>query len=380
MTKSFFVKPIDVIMPRGNRHWGVNSGDFGQITMPPAPSVFAGAFRSFISSLDKETFNAIVSGNKPPKPEFASVLGSLTEPGSFQISSLSVGIKNNENTQSLFLLPRDITVFEKDNELDIRYSKPNKIPDIIGQKSELPLVATLRAPSKKPVSRYFISNTGFIKYLNGETLLPSDLISFSNLWKKEMRVGVALDVDSRATIEGKLYSAETINFLENVGFIVKIDGADEILPDAGTISLGGDQRAAVFESIVLPREEINLKKIEQEGKFKLVLTVPAIFNKGWIPNLVEREGEHHFLNYKGCKAQLVCAAVSGYESLSGWNMVKNIPKTAMRTVPAGCVYWFDNLEGPVNVLKELVNNGLWEDNSDKQRAVEGYNRAVIATY
>ncbi len=61
-------------------------------------------------------------------------------------------------------------------------------------------------------------------------------------------------------------------------------------------------------------------------------------------------------------------------------MVKNLPKTAMKTVPAGSVYWFDVKEGSWSVLKQLAETGIWDNNPDKQRVVEGYNRAYLAAY
>ena len=380
MSKTFFVKPIDVIMPRGNRHWGVSSGDFGQITMPPAPSVFAGAFRSFIASSDDETYKAIIRGEKPPKANYASVLGSLEEPGTFQIASVNIGIKKEKNYEPLYLLPNDITLFENDNEIDIRYAEPLPITGIIKQNNVLPCVAALKSPSKKPINGYFLKESGYKKYINGEKINEQDLINTSSLWKKEMRVGVALDNSSRAAKEGQLYTAETISFNDEVGFIVRINGSDEVLSNSGTISLGGDQRPANFELINFNFAENNLEKIEQDSEFKLILNVPAIFKNGWIPDLVEKEGENYVLNYKGCKARLVCASINGYETLSGWNMVKNEPKTAMKTVPAGSVYWFDLIEGSVSVLKDLAEAGLWNSNPDKQRVVEGYNRAYLAAY
>ncbi len=380
MSKTFFVKPFDVIMPRGNRHWGVSSGDFGQINMPPAPSVFAGAFRSLIASSDDETYKTIIKGKMPTNPKYASVLGSLEQPGTFQIANINIGIKNGDKYEPLYLLPNDITLFENGDKLDIRYSNPDVLPSIIKQNNTLPLIAILKAPSQKPISGYWLKESGFKKYINGEKILCSDLVKSSEFWKKEMRVGVALDNNSRAAKEGQLYSAETISLKENVGFIVKINGADEVLPNVGTISLGGDQRAANFELIDLKLPEINIEKIEQENEFKLILNVPAIFKNGWIPDLVEKDGENYILNYKGCKAKLVCASINGYETLSGWNMVDNLPKTAMKTVPAGSVYWFDLIEGSVSVLKDLAETGLWNNNPDKQRVVEGYNRAYLAAY
>ena len=380
MSKLYFVQPYDIFMPRGNSHWGVNSGDFGQISMLPPPSIFAGAFRSFIASQDANTLSSIMKGKKPENGQYASVLGSLEEPGSFKIDSVTICSKRN-GYEPIFPLPSDVTVFEEDNIKDIKISKPVEMPPIIKQQNILPYIAVVRAPSKKPSSGYYLSRAGFKKYLNGESLDGNDLIKTSCLWKTEMRTGLALDPTTKSAKEGMLYTAEAISFCSDIGFLVEVTGADSLLPKHGTLSLGGDQRASEFTEVSVVIPEMNFDFIQKSKSFRVICSMPAIFENGWYPDWIEKkENGEYWLEGYNVKARMVCASVNGYKTVSGWNMVKNIPKTAMRTVPAGSVYWFDKFEGSIDNLKQLVKNGFWKDNPDKQRVVEGYNRAVLAAY
>lgn len=380
MSMQFFVKPYDIFMPRGNSHFGVNSGDFGQIRMLPAPSIFAGAFRSFIASRKPAVLKAIMAGKKPEEVDFAKVLGSFEDPGTFRIDKVCMCRKTGENIEPLFPVPGDIVIFDDKDGVDVRTLVPHNKPAFIDLGNELPMTPVLKAPARKPVGGYWLNESGYKKYLAGQKLDKDDLLKESSLWKKEMRVGIALSSSTRAVEEGQLYSAEAVSLNASVGFLVAIDGADAILGNCGDLSLGGDQRAAHFCRVSASIAFAELKKIEQEKRFKLFLTAPAIFANGWLPDNIVSDNGVYYLKAEGCSARLVCAAIKGSETLSGWNMVVNAPKTAMRTVPAGSVYWFTDLTGDVNALKNMVEAGLWHSSPDRQRVAEGYNRAELAAY
>lgn len=381
MSIDLFIKPYDIFMPRGNSHFGVNSGDFGRIKMLPFPSIFAGAIRSQIASRNSKVFDCVRAGQAPELEPYKSVLGSVKQPGSFKIENVVLCKQTKSGVEPIFSVPTDLVLFEDNGNItDIVRLIPKKRSNIIELANALPKIAVLQAPTKKPAGGYYLSKSGYEKYLKGSELKREDFIKEKELWKKEMRTGVALSTLTRAAEEGMLYTAEALSFTENVGFAVKVGGADPLLKGVcGDLSLGGDQRAASFkaESAGIEIPEYEYEKIKQNKKFKLLLTAPAIFEKGWLPNRVNDE---FWLEYRGFKAKLVCAAVGGYETISGWNMVENRPKTAMKCVPAGSVYWFEEVDGSLDSLKELVDFGFWNEGYDEQRLVEGYNRVALAAF
>lgn len=369
-------------MPRGNRHFGVNSGDFGQIRMLPAPSIFAGALRSFIASRDKRVFDAIKEGEAPEVAHYKEILGSIEEPGTFKIVNVLLSEMVDGLVKPIYPMPSDLVVFEDDGKIiDIATLMPIAKPSVINLLIELPKIAVLKAPNKKPAGGYYLRETGYKKYLLGQKLGKEDLIKEASLWSKEMRTGIALGKETRAAIDGMLYTAEALSFKESMGFIVTVEGADALLAKkSGDLSLGGDQRAAYFTNVMVEHSELDYNLIQETKKFKLVLTSPAIFDGGWLPNWVD---DDFVLRYKDCEARLVCASVNGSDTVSGWNMVEKKPKTAVRTVPTGSVYWFEDFSGSLESLKELVKQGFWNKESksyDKQRVVEGFNRAIVAAY
>jgi CRISPR-associated protein Cmr3 len=106
------------------------------------------------------------------------------------------------------------------------------------------------------------------------------------------------------------------------------------------------------------------------------MSTPGIFPQGWLPERVV-DGT---LMGEGFSARLVAASISRYEIISGWDIARWSPKPALRTVPVGSVYWFDQLDGDVGKLAEWVSGGLWSDTSDSQRRAEGFNQAMLAAW
>ncbi len=375
-----FVKPYDIFMPRGNSHFGVTSGDFGQIRMLPSPSLFAGAFRSALSAYTPQALTAIEKGEKPQDAGLAKALGSLSEPGDFRITMTALAVRAAGKINVFFQLPADLVVFGDDGNLEVASIKPVSPPENIGFNLPLPLLPILKAPRKKQVGGFWLNEAGYAAYISGEECTPAHLVADSKLWKKEIRVGVTLDGTTRSAAEGRLYSAEAVSFADNVGFITGILGVQAVLPDSGELRLGGDARAAHFEKVNLQMPVYQAENLNKEKSFKLVTSSPCIFEKGWLPDFVERDTKGFHFRQKDFSARLVCAAINGHDVVSGWNMVKGQPKEAVRVVPAGSVYWFDSFEGNPSALATFIENGLFGENTDRQRVAEGFNRAFLASY
>jgi len=110
------------------------------------------------------------------------------------------------------------------------------------------------------------------------------------------------------------------------------------------------------------------------------LLTPGLFRRGWLPDSVVEENGEYWLKANGFTARLACAAVSRAEVISGWDLLKWLPKTAERAAPAGSVYWFDQLQGDVGKLANWVATGIWDENIDSQRRAEGFNRAWLGAW
>jgi CRISPR-associated protein Cmr3 len=378
------VDPVDVLMLRGNRSFG-DGGEHGEVSMPPWPSVFAGAFRAALLGQDANLLAAYSrhagDSNRPVRERSAAireaigerlfdVLGTPDAPGSFRLAWLSLA----RHGGPVMPLPADLLAFRSGEELRTVPLTPAEIP---GASGPLPLRAVPRLEAQqKPAGGAWLDAAGVQAHLAG--MAPATVMPTSRLFAAETRLGIGIDPTARTAADGALYTTEAVSFAAGSGFLVGIEGMEgAALPDEGVLRLGGDGRAARYRRVdaALPAPA------PVAGRFRLVMATPAVFAGGWIPDGVAADADGHYrLKGDGFSARLVCAAVPRNAVVSGWDIARWIPKTAQRVVPAGSVYWFDGFEGDHRKLATWVAGGVWGDNADRQRRAEGFNLALLGEW
>ena len=124
-------------------------------------------------------------------------------------------------------------------------------------------------------------------------------------------------------------------------------------------------------------------EIEKSGRFKLVLSTPGLFAKGWLPPSLGEAREAGIWSHRGLSARLVAACLGRPDVVSGWDMATDRPKPALRSVPVGAVYWFEGFQGDITGLKRLMEAGLWGNelgDMHPQRKAEGFNNVIVAAW
>ncbi|MBN8447798.1 MAG: type III-B CRISPR module-associated protein Cmr3 [Candidatus Accumulibacter sp.] len=382
MSTYHFVQPLDVLMIRGNKSFG-GDGQHGEAVMPPWPSLFAGAFRSALLGKDAGQLARFAHAGDRLAGALGAVLGSRDEPGSFAINWLSFAIVGAETgaPQAIVPLPADLVAFDAPGVASLVALQPTAPSAGCRASGELPLVAHLRiARQAKPQAGRWLDATGLAAHLRGE--LPARTLSSADLFKRETRLGIALDHGSRTAADGALYTSEAIALDQAVGFLVGCEGDAGQLPKSGHLRLGGDGKGARHHAIAFTVPVVPAQEIAASGRFRIILATPGLFAGGWLPEGVTRCGTagDYRLQGEGFSARLACAAVPRFDTISGWDLVRQQPKTAQRVAPAGSVYWFDDFSGDVGKLAEWVAGGLWGDNPDRQRCAEGFNRAWLGLW
>lgn len=401
-TNYYFIEPLDVLMVRGNKSFG-GDGQHGEAVIPPWPSLFAGAFRSALLGNDAQMLSRFVAvgtdkalSTDARHSQMRSILGDAlfaalgtpSEPGDFRITWLSLAMgahtpsaRGNalSHIAAIMPLPGDLTAFEEAGIPPVVALQPVSPSNGNATSGELPLTALLRVGKQvKPVSGRWLDGAGMTLHLAGT--LPKHVVKTEALFKRETRLGIALDLHSGTTQDGALYTTEAVSFCAGAGFLVGIEGDYGQLPSAGFLRLGGDGKGARYSRLTDYAPPVAPKILPGCG-FRLILTTPGIFTGGWLPERVTRQadGGYH-LNGDGFSAHLVCAAVGRNDVISGWDLANWQPKTAQRVAPAGSVYWFDELTGDAGKLAAWVKQGLWGEHLDRQRHAEGFNQALLATW
>ncbi|MGD8175632.1 type III-B CRISPR module-associated Cmr3 family protein [Marinimicrobium sp. ARAG 43.8] len=371
-----FIEPLDVLFLRGNKLFG-DPGSFGESLIPPWPSVAAGAIRSRML-VDDGVDLAAFSRNEKPHP----TLGTPDKPGSFTLAGFYLARRQNGIAEILLPPPTDLVISKNDDgNVQVNRLQPTQVD--LPSSFSLPLLPVLAqgATRSKQVSGHWLTQAGWQAYLQGKTPDATHLVSSSELWKLDARVGIGMSTATRSVEEGKLFSAQAVALAEGVGFLAAVTGAAP--SESGLLRFGGDGRAASIEKVNIQLPEPDYQAISKAGRCRIVLTSPGLFPDGW-----QLPGSHGHSNNDnrvtlpgGISGRLACAAVSRAEVLSGWDLANKKPKPAQRIAPTGSVYWMDELQATPEQLRKLVETGLWGDLcEDAGRRSEGFNRIALAIW
>jgi len=247
----------------------------------------------------------------------------------------------------------------------------NDLPDFLTHAA-----APNGAPSKKEIPSW-IPCEQYCKYLEGESVSLGKTI----LFESEARPGIGIDPETGTADKGKeneggkFYLAEYLRLHDDVSMksFARCDSSirgeksadvmGKLFPKNSTLPFifGGQQGVVSAEG---KREEHPFWKdleLNEEGLFvKWILLAPAVFSKGWLPDIVNGNGvvkgkRERPAREKGqtraqwrkaiaetpdIQANLVAACTGKPVAFSGWNLRIGGPKPTMLAVPAGSVYWF----------------------------------------
>ena len=370
--KTLSIRPLDIVFFRGNKLFG-GPGEHAHSLMPPWPSVFSGALRSLIISKNPDLWQQVHGKDK-------DLLDRLNK----MLRVTAIGLQQRDRT--FFMPPKDLIFFkDQKGKLSVDILKVSDRPKGTSYDRKLPKVLTLDNKSK-PAQGYWLTYKGLKQYLAGILPDTNEVVSVKDLWKTDYRLGIALDADTWSAKEHAIYTSDAVVLAEDTGFLVEVDSRDT---PTGTIRLGGDGRAAqVIENPKFKapwRSDQLFNKLKNTDRFKVILATPGIFSQGWLISGVEADDKGYFLRYKGLHAQLVCAKVQRYTTISGWDLLHRRPKPAQRAVEAGSVYYFEVKRGtPEEFIQDVLDRGLWcleePDKQGESRRAEGFNNVWIGVW
>ena len=393
-----FIDPIDTLFLRGNRLFG-DPGSFGDALVPPWPSVAAGALRSAL---------LVHRGHDPARFARGKItddaeLGAPARPGSFLITRFQMARRGADGiVEPLHGLPADLSVTRRaaengrDEGREVRRIQPHAPPSGVRASAATRSLAVLAEPRRgKSLPGHWLTSDGWREYLDGREIDPRHLVSSSDLWCLDTRIGIALDPLKRQASDGALFTSQGIVFRKrehgrndgapdtgaghDIGFLVGVSGAT--LPDALTLRFGGDGRAVEAMRVDVHAPEADYDGIAAARCCRLILTTPGLFEGGWKPTGVTGDGRDLRFDLHGVRARVVCAAAPRPEVVSGFDLAKWRPKPAQRAAPAGSVYWLEELDTTADALHNLAARGLWPDRGENAaRRAEGFNRLTFGAY
>lgn len=206
----------------------------------------------------------------------------------------------------------------------------------------------------------------------------------------ELRTHVAIDDDSLASVNGKLFQTASFDLAhqktddgweeKRLGFLVQT--TEELKPDLATF--GGERRLSHIKSVnnislpFMPTKD-DADKINELKGFSLAFITPCIFENGSLPAWIDKDTLTGSIPETGIKVQLKAMAIDRWQAVSGWDSVLWKPKATRRAVSAGSVYWFEIVSGQfdLSILQKLSRH-VWSDNVyDKH---DGFGSAVLSAW
>ncbi len=399
MSVWLYLEPLDVLYLRGNNLFG-GPGDHAEALMPPWPSVFSGALRSALlvrAGVDLGRFTDEAAEHS--RTEYRDVLGTPENPGSFRLAGVTLARAAKDELEPVLPLPADLVVERKreadaDDRWIVRRLRPTAWPAALspirhgGPTTDVPVLVSPQAG--KAEGGWWLSAAGWEAYRQGGVPQADQLVPSGDLWKPDFRLGIARSRESYTAEEGRIYTTRTVAMKPHTGFLVQVEGCPaELLHGVDLVRLGGDGRGARVQP--LPQAPIDLRPVPPDEKVALFLLTPGLFPQGWLPPGAAREGNEYRLRCEGFSARLRCAVVPRAQVVSGWDLPAHRPKPAQRAVPAGSVYYLDEVVGDVHqyvdhlwdlVCDELTQRG-GKDRWDvvwKQRKAEGFNNVLVVPW
>ncbi len=384
-----FIKPIDVLIFREAKSFTAGEASVARSIFPPSPNPFVGALRTQMLSelLPKHglTFDDFRSddGRNGKLAEIRKMIGGVEDYGQLQIAGPLLGYSTAEKIEPFFQPPLDLLKYG-DDVVILKPVRSNCLRQFdYKDKANLSLLWTPETAEAVEEAK-LVPGEWFHNYLADFPAVTSETrVHLKELWGSQIRFGIKLSPEQKTAQAGMFYQAEFTCLKEEngqwPGFLIEInqeivDWINHDIEDwaltSKIIALGGEGRAAILEPIPETRlSELNRLKegaeirerVKRDGRFKLYLATPAIFENygknGWLPNFI---GENDLtLDIGAVKFKLVSAAVGKAVPVGGWDLANNRPKPLLRAVPPGSIYFFERADSNASPLDDQTIDKLF---------------------
>ncbi len=340
------INPFDTFFFRDGKPFTMGDDSWADGIFPPSPSVIYGALRTAWIS---EKLDGFVDKN-------------IEESKNLSIKGIFVEFNNN----SIALpVPRDL-VHEKGNKnnksiLQLQLNKAfcKNAPSMIAMPLQHKFVEEFASNS-------LIKYQPYERYLKGVASVQVE----EDYLIEESKIGIGRQFDTRTSEEGSLYRVDMKRFKnEETSIIVECEGLDFV--SNSFFRIGGEGKVASYNAVADGHTDIDAPMSLNNNRFKICLSTPSIFDKGWLPDWINEtsfEGE-----YKALKLKLIATVLGKPVNVGGFDVKLKKPKTMYKAIPAGSVYWFELLSGTMQEAREAFHY----QSISEQKANEGFGITYI---
>lgn len=388
----YLVEPMDTQFYRTTLPFDAGADGHTETLSFPWPRTLYGAFRT----LGFANCSGVTMGKNAPLPTESKHWGDWNNTGNAILKGPVLFQKREDDDASDILLPMPADlVLDKDGQKNMFRCTPDeklkleafsdctdypglcrmKISDTTSKKCKsgegVFLLSNANIPDGKTLKNYLTHD------LHGA--IGTNLLKYDKIYTAENRIGIKRSGETHVSEEGFLFSArhyrlKSIPSEKTFGFwlqVVSGDGSSPDLPTDRFLKLGGESRMMtitqvkdgdIFDSNWTSNfKDAVIKKIaENEGRFKLYLITPGIFEKGRC-HPFELNRDKIVCQVNGRTAQLIGMSINHHVLVGGWDIVKGCPKALDAAVPAGSVYFFKDEAWPESKEEQAKAAKMWFD-------------------
>jgi CRISPR-associated protein Cmr3 len=361
---AIFLEPLDVWVFRDGRPFSAGEDHHAKSVFPPSPFTVQGALRSKVliercGNLDKYAgrnggASCPVCGGAPECP-IRQEIGTPGHAGPFHLRYVLPAKRTDSALTVYFPLPRHLVRVKGEERWQLL--QPLESPGMTSLPTGLRSLSTIGA---KPVEH----PDGWIDDMTLKNLLWNELPEGlkvigtrgeNGILEEEPRVGIALQHKRKSAESGRFFIVDALRLRDDWGLAIGFEGLPS-LPQRGLLDIGGEGRAARYETIQeMAWPPAQRAEIVQARRFLLYFVSPALFSSGasrwtWKPSFLGSDLTGT-LPYTQTRIRLVAAAIGSPLRISGWELGAGgrggQPRPMRSAVPAGSVYFFEIMDGPV---------------------------------
>ncbi|MDW8223548.1 MAG: type III-B CRISPR module-associated Cmr3 family protein [Gemmatales bacterium] len=358
-TVSLFLEPLDVLFFRDGKPFGATSR---VVSGQPFPQTLMGALwtafltkygcdfdklTSLAGSQDKEKSTDEASpGPRKPLQELFVEAGAPSWITRLQLRGPFLAKRTDEKAAPQIYLPvpsiihsiktKSVSAGAKSGALRQFYrlaplSRQRRLPGWPAPDGLRPLWLTSKVPTE-PVEGFLDLDGTKLILTNQDLDAQLRIFAPRELFLHDYRVGIGINPETLIATGSLIYEIGLLQLAPSLGYYAEVilpqDAPQDALAGINTLHFGGEGRRVRLVSVPQVNWPQALPQGDSQKPF-LLLTTPAVFQQGYKPRVLS--------------GYLVAASVSGYQAVSGWDLARGGPKPTRFAVPAGSVYFLENL-------------------------------------
>ena len=386
----YLVEPMDTQFYRSTLPFDAGEDGHTQTLTFPWPRTLYGAIRT----LGFANCSDVTMGKNPSLPKGSKHWGDWDHTGDAILKGPILFQKRRNVSDILLPMPADL-VLDKDAQQTMFRCTPDEkhkletfsdctdYPGLCGMK----ISDQTSEKCKSGEGVFFLLNANIPGGLTLQKYLIHDLygeigtklLKCDEIYTVENRIGIKRSGVTHVSEEGFLFSArhyrlKSIPSENTLGYwfqMISGDGSSPALPEDRFLKLGGENRVMTITQVKDGdiydskwtsnfKDAVIDKITNNEGRFKLYLITPGIFEKERC-HPFELNRNKIVCQANGRTAQLIGMSINHHVLVGGWDIVKECPKALDAAVPAGSVYFFKDDAWPEDREQQKKAAELWFD-------------------